>query len=72
MFYHIEYQQHHSYHIHGLLWIGDAPKYVKQNEDIYEYNDKIISCRTDVYEELQHLLLQKHKHSKTCMKIPNG
>ena len=43
-----------------------------QKEDIYAFNGKIISCSTDVSEdELQYVLLPKHKHSETCMKVSN-
>ena len=60
--------------VHGLLWMESAPKYRRhENENIYVYNDKIISCSTDISEEeLQYVFLQKHKHSKTCMKVLNG
>ena len=39
-------------------------------EDMYAY-DKIISCSTDVSDELQYVLLHKYKHLKTCMKVSN-
>ena len=73
IFYHIEFQQWGNPHIHGLLWLEDTPKSVKhKNEEIYAYNDKIVSCSTDISQELHYVLLQKHKHSRTCMKVSNG
>ena len=74
MTYCVEFEKHCSPHIHGLLWIEDAPKYGQhKNEDLHAHNDKIISYSTDVCEEeQQYVLLQKHKHSKTGMKVSNG
>ena len=44
----------------------------KRNEDIYAYNDKIISFITDVAkDEIQYVLLQKCNHTNTCMKVSN-
>ena len=44
-FYRVEFQHRGSPHIHGLLWIKDAPHYEKNNEtEIVQYVDKITSC----------------------------
>ena len=72
--YHFEFQQCGCHHMHDLLWVEDTSKYVRDgNEDVYAYNDKLISCSTDVSQDkLQCMLLQKHIHSKTCMKVSYG
>lgn len=68
-----EFQDRGSPHIHCLLWIRDAPKYIKSDPESIklctEFIDKFISCKSynlDLNDEL--LNLQKHKHSFTCRK----
>ena len=44
-FYHIEFQQRGSPHVHGLLWIKAAPKLdVNSDVEVCEYIDSIIAC----------------------------
>ena len=44
-FYRVEFQHRGSPHIHGLLWIKNAPHYEKNDDtEIIEYIDSIISC----------------------------
>ena len=44
-FHHVEFQHHGSPHIHGLLWIKNAPHYDKDSDNqIIQYIDSIISC----------------------------
>ena len=69
-FYRVEFQQRGSPHIHMLAWIKDAPKYGESEEsDVLKYIDSIVSCSGDVPHNLiQYLILQKHKHSRSCRK----
>ena len=52
-----------------LVWIDDAPKYPKdQEETIVKFVDKYVSCSSKK-DSMSHLIdLQTHKHSKTCRK----
>ena len=73
-FYHVEFQKRGSPHIHGLLWIADAPRFgVDSNENVCEYIDKCISCCGDVTDvEKPFLKFQIHRHSISCKKIVHG
>ena len=66
-----EFQKRGSPHIHGLLWIDNAPKFsISSDKEICEYIDSCISCSFDVLEEeKQFVKLQIHKHSRTCKKM---
>ena len=68
----VEFQHRGSPHIHGLLWIKNAPHYDKDTDkDIIQYIDSIISCSFNE-ENKKYVDLQIHKHSKTCIrKIAN-
>ena len=71
-FYRVEFQHCGSPHIHGLLWIKNAPHYEKDTDQhIIQYIDSIISCSSsDIHQK--YVNLQIHKHSKTCIrKIAN-
>ena len=71
-FYRVEFQHRGSPHIHGLLWIENAPHYEKHNDnEIIKYVDSIISCATNK-ENKKYIDLQLHKHSKTCIKKKNS
>ena len=71
-FYRVEFQHRGSPHIHGLLWIENAPHYEKDNDnEIIKYVDSIISCATNK-ENKKYIDLQLHKHSKTCIKKKNN
>ena len=66
-----EFQKRGSPHIHGLLWIDNAPKFsISSDKEICEYIDSCISCSLDVLEEeKQFVKLQIHKHSRTCKRM---
>ena len=68
----VEFQHHSSPHIHGLLWIKNAPYYDKDSDNqIIQYIDSIISCSSTEHNK-KYVDLQIHKHSKTCIrKIAN-
>ena len=70
-FYRIEFQHRGSPHVHMLVYCEDCPRYNKtgNNEQLVKYADTYISCSTTVPEHMQpYLMLQKHKHSRTCRK----
>ena len=69
-FYRVEFQHRGSPHIHMLMWIENAPQFKKNdNQTIAAFIDKYVSCSLDVEsDDMQWVSLQKHKHSKTCMK----
>ena len=71
-FHRVEFQQRGSPHIHGLLWIKNAPHYDKDSDNqIIQYIDSIISC-SYTEQNKKYVNLQIHKHSKTCIrKIAN-
>ena len=70
----VDFQKRGSPHIHGLLWIHNAPKFgTSPDEDVCKYVDSCISCSTDVTDsEKEFLKLQIHRHSHTCKKIIRG
>ena len=71
-FYRVEFQHHGSPHIHGLLWIKNAPHYEKNDDtEIIKYIDSIISC-SFIENEKKYIDLQLHKHSKTCIRKINN
>lgn len=66
-FHRIEFQQRGSPHVHMIIWIENAPKYLEQNEEeIVRYVDQYLKCEN--YEEDDLTDLQVHKHSQTCKK----
>ena len=69
-FYRVEFQQRGSPHIHMLVWIDNAPKYPKDDEEtIVKFVDNYVSCSNQHDTSMSHLVdLQTHKHSKTCRK----
>ena len=68
-FYHVEFQQRGSPHIHGLFWIKNVPEYGKDcDEDIIKFVDNYVSCKADSDDLSDLVNLQRHKHSKTCKK----
>ena len=70
-FYRVEFQKRGSPHVHGFLWIEDAPNIASsKHEEICTYLDQHISCSSDVPEkDLPYVLSQKHSHSKTCKRM---
>jgi DNA replication protein DnaC len=75
LFYRVEFQQRGSPHIHGLLWIEDAPIYgVDTNDKIEEFVDRHITCvRNPLIPDLPELVkLQVHRHSYSCRDNPKA
>ena len=71
-FYRVEFQHRGSPHIHGLLWIKNAPHYEKNSDaEIIQYIDSIISC-SFTENNKKYIELQFHKHSKTCIRKINN
>ena len=66
-----EFQKRGSPHIHGLLWVDNAPKFgISSDKEICKYIDSCISCSLAVREkEKPFVKLQIHKHSRTCKKM---
>ncbi|KAL8567302.1 hypothetical protein ACOMHN_023345 [Nucella lapillus] len=73
-FHRVEFQHRGSPHIHGLLWIKDAPKFEAGNQESGEavtaFIDQHITCHKPAENEslFEEVLLQQHKHSHTCLK----
>lgn len=64
-FYRIEFQQRGSPHIHGVLWIQNAPKFgTDKVETVEKFISNIISTSTS--EPLVNY--QRHRHSNYCRK----
>ena len=71
-FYRVEFQHRGSPHIHGLLWIKNAPHYEKNTDtEIINYIDSVISCSHNDINNNKNIELQIHKHSKTCIRRIN-
>ncbi len=72
--YRVEFQKRGSPHIHGLMWIENAPiSNVASDNDICNYIDSCISCSVDVSaDEEMYIKIQTHRHSRTCKIIKNG
>ena len=72
--YRTEFQKRRSPHIHGLLWVKNAPVFGKSSDkEICQYIDSCMSCSLDVTEEEKPFVkLQAHKHSRTCKKMIRG
>ncbi len=74
-FYRVEMQARGSPHVHGLLWVHDAPRLDKDDdEEVCAFVDKYISCQLpgEDDEELRKIVMdvQMHRkgHSPTCKK----
>ena len=69
-FFRIEFQHRGSPHVHMIVWCKDAPKYEagkEDQQDVYDYIDRYISCSLDVPEcQKEYVQYQIHKHSHTC------
>ena len=70
-FYKVEFQQRGSPHIHGLLWVKNAPQYGKNDEkEIVNFIDKCVTCQKAYTSGMEELVnLQLHRHAKTCKKM---
>ncbi|XP_062615034.1 uncharacterized protein LOC134276764 [Saccostrea cucullata] len=66
-FYRVEFQQRGSPHVHMIVWIENAPKYLENdNKEIVEFVDSYLKCERNTEDNLTEL--QVHKHSQTCKK----
>ena len=70
-FYRVEFQKRGSPHIHGFLWVANAPDITSASpEEICNYVDSYISCSGEVAEEDQpYVGFQKHSHSRSCRRM---
>ncbi|KAK6168715.1 hypothetical protein SNE40_019901 [Patella caerulea] len=75
-FYRIEYQMRGSCHVHGLLWIEDAPVLGRDPDSkVVEFVDKYITCKMpnisddpQLHEIVSSVQTHSKKHSKSCRK----
>ncbi|KAK6167006.1 hypothetical protein SNE40_021119 [Patella caerulea] len=75
-FYRIEYQMRGSCHVHGLLWIEDAPVLGRDPDSkLVEFVDKYITCKMpnisddpELHEIVSSVQTHSKKHSKSCKK----
>ena len=75
-FFRVEFQLRGSPHIHGLVWIENAPKLdTDSDERVKEFVDEYITCHLPTTEEdeelkdiLEHVQMHSKKHSKSCKK----
>lgn len=66
-FYRVEFQQRGSPHVHMIVWIENAPKYLENDsKEIIEFVDNYLKCERNSEEHFTEL--QVHKHSQTCKK----
>ncbi|XP_062584589.1 uncharacterized protein LOC134246276, partial [Saccostrea cucullata] len=66
-FYRVEFQQRGSPHVHMIVWIENAPKYLENdNKEIAAFVDSYLKCERNTEDNLTEL--QVHKHSQTCKK----
>lgn len=66
-FYRVEFQQRGSPHVHMIVWIENAPKYLENdNKEIVAFVDSYLKCERNTEDNL--IELQVHKHSQTCKK----
>lgn len=73
-FYHVEFQQHGSPHVHCLFWIDNAPVIDKNtDEEVIQFIDKYVICELPssggtLLEIVTSVLQHSKRHSKTCKK----
>lgn len=77
-FYHVEFQQCGSPHVHCLFWVENAPKLSDHDADndalVAEFIDTYITCETPpendtvLYETVNSVQKHSTRHSKTCRK----
>ncbi|XP_062609477.1 uncharacterized protein LOC134271261, partial [Saccostrea cucullata] len=66
-FYRVEFQQRGSPHVHMIVWIENAPKYLENdNKEIVAFVDSYLKCERNTEDKM--IELQVHKHSQTCKK----
>lgn len=66
-FYRVEFQQRGSPHVHMIVWIENAPKYLENdNQGIVDFVDNYLICGRNPEDSLSEL--QLHKHSQSCKK----
>ena len=60
-FYRVEFQQRGSLYIHMLVWINDSQTYSENDdEDVFDYIDRVSSCSADVPLESMEFLTFKN------------
>ena len=67
----IEFQARGSPHAHTIIWVKDAPQYGKESDkEVTDFIDKYQICTkpTEDEELLELVQLQKHVHSKSCLR----
>lgn len=72
----VEFRLRGSPHIHGLVWIENAPKVdTDSDKRVEEFVDEYITCHSPTTEEdeelkdiLEHVQIHSKKHSKSCKK----
>ena len=68
-FYRVEFQQRGSPHIHGLLWIQDAPRLGEvSDEQVEDYVAKHLTTKKEGPCAQDLIKLQCHRHSHSCRK----
>ncbi len=71
----VEFQHRGSPHVHCLIWLYDAPKYIAGNTESLKncidfINTFITSSSDDATDDL--VALQTHRHSFSCKKFDSG
>ena len=67
----IEFQARGSPHAHTIIWVKDAPQYGKESDnEVTDFIDKYQMCKKPTNDEelLELVQLQKHVHSKSCLR----
>jgi len=72
-YFRVEFQHRGSPHVHGMIWLEGAPKYIENSkesaEECVKFIDQFISCQANV----EGVIHQSHKHTFTCeRKTRNG
>ena len=66
----VEFQNRGSPHCHGIFWLENAPKYIKNDQESYDtcvkFIDEFITCKNDLTHK--YIASQFHKHTFTCHK----
>ncbi|XP_050303800.1 uncharacterized protein LOC126741439 [Anthonomus grandis grandis] len=74
-YYRVEFQHRGSPHVHGLLWLSNAPKLSVTPESFKECADfanKYITCQSDLESVRDIIQFNTHHHSKSCQKDVKG
>ncbi|XP_050294306.1 uncharacterized protein LOC126734651 [Anthonomus grandis grandis] len=74
-YYRIEFQHRGSPHVHGLLWLSNAPKFQETPEsfkECAEFANRYITCNSDLESVRDIIQFNTHHHSKSCQKEVRG